>query len=101
MAHGRRRFVEALPTDPQAARIVAPIQQLYDVERAAAALDVEARRALRQEQSVPLLAHIDAVRQELTRTVLPKSPLGDALRYSHQSVDGIAAVRGRWSPGDR
>src|SRR5205814_1807504 len=33
------------------------------------------------EQSLPLLAQIDAVRQELTRTVLPKSPLGEAVRY--------------------
>lgn len=80
-AHGRRRFVEAFLTDPQAALIVALIQQLYDVERFAADLDVEARRALRQAQSVPLLARIDVVRQHLARTVLPKSPLGDALRY--------------------
>jgi len=80
-AHGRRRFVEAFMTDPQAARMVALIQQLYEVERAGADLDVEARRLLRQEQSVPLLARIDAVRQDLARTVLPKSPLGDALRY--------------------
>lgn len=80
-AHARRRFVEALMTDPQAARIVALVQQLYDIERAAADLDVEARRARRQEQSVPLLARIEAVRQDLARTVLPKSPLGDALRY--------------------
>ena len=80
-AHARRRFVEALMTDPQAARIVALVQQLYDIERAAADLDVEARRARRQEQFVPLLARIEAVRQDLARTVLPKSPLGDALRY--------------------
>ena len=30
---------------------------------------------------MPLLARIDAVRQNLARTVLPKSPLGDAVRY--------------------
>jgi transposase len=80
-AHGRRRFVEAFMTDPQAARMVALIQQLYDVERAGAELDPDARRALRHEQSVPLLTHIDGVRQELARSVRPKSPLGDALRY--------------------
>jgi transposase len=68
-------------TDPQAALIVALIQQLYDVERAAADVDPDTRRALRHEQSVPLLARIDAVRQDLARTVLPKSPLGDAVRY--------------------
>lgn len=43
--------------------------------------DPEAPQALRREQSVPLLTRIDAERQELARTVLPKSPLGDAVRY--------------------
>jgi len=31
-------------------------------------------------QSVPLLTQIDRVRQDLARTVLPKSPLGDVVR---------------------
>src|SRR4029077_18490066 len=51
------------------------------VEHAGADLDPDARRTLRLKQSVPLLAQIDAVRQDLARTVLPKSPLGDAVRY--------------------
>jgi transposase len=80
-AHARRRFIEALMTDPQATLMVARIQQLYQVEHAGADLDPDARRALRQEQSVPLLAQIDVVRQNLASTVLPKSPLGDAVRY--------------------
>jgi transposase len=80
-AHARRRFVEALMTDLHAALMVARIQQLYQVERAATDLSVEARRLLRQEQSLPLLAQIDAVRLDLARTVLPKSPLGEAVRY--------------------
>ncbi|MBA3887440.1 MAG: IS66 family transposase [Acidobacteria bacterium] len=80
-AHARRRFVEALTTDPQAARVVALIQQLYDVERDAAELDVDGRQALRQGRSRPLLARLDAVRHELVHVALPKSPLGDALRY--------------------
>ncbi len=79
-AHARRRFVEALMTDTSAALMVALIQQLYQVERAAAGLDPDMRRARRQDQSVPLLARIDVVRQDLARTVLPKSPLGDAVR---------------------
>lgn len=80
-AHARRRFVEALMTDAQAALMVARIQQLYQVEHAGAELDPHARGALRRDQSVPVLAQIDAVRQDLARTVLPKSPLGDAVRY--------------------
>ena len=80
-AHARRRFVEAFMTDPSAALMIALIQQLYQVEHEAAALDPEARRALRQEQALPLLAKIDAERQALGRTVLPKSPVGEAVRY--------------------
>ena len=80
-AHGRRRFVDAFLTDGSAAQMVALIQQLYQVEHAGTALDPEPRHVLRQQQSVPLLAKIETLRQELARTVLPKSPLGDAIRY--------------------
>ena len=80
-AHARRGFVEALTTDVRAALMVALIQQLYQVERAGAELPTEARRALRAEHSVPLLAKIAAERNALALTILPKSPLGDALRY--------------------
>ena len=80
-AHTRRGFVEALTTDVRAALMVALIQQLYQVERAGTDLTFEARRALRQEHSVPLLAKIAIERDALTQTVLPKSPLGEAVRY--------------------
>ena len=80
-AHGRRRFVEALDTDIRGAPIVASIQQLYQVEREAEGLDPDGRRVLRKERSVPLLAQIDSQRKALEKDVLPKSPLGDALRY--------------------
>jgi transposase len=80
-AHARRRFVDAFMIDTSAALMIALIQQLYQVEHAGAELDPDARRALRQEQSVPLLAKIDAERQALAQIVLPKSPLGDTVRY--------------------
>jgi transposase len=80
-AHARRGFVEALTTDVRAALMVALIQQLYQVERAGADLEADARRALRHAESIPLLAKIAAERDQLAHTVLPKSPLGDALRY--------------------
>jgi transposase len=80
-AHARRGFVEALTTDVRAALMVALIQQLYQVEHAAADVDADARRAVRQAESIPLLAKMAAERDALARTVLPKSPLGDALRY--------------------
>jgi len=80
-AHARRGFVEALSTDVRAALMVALIQQLYQVEHTAAELDRDARRTVRQAESVPLLTRIAAECDQLSRLVLPKSPLGDALRY--------------------
>ena len=80
-AHGRRRFKESLDTDPRAGEVLLLVQQLYAVEDEAKGLSAEARRALRQERSVPVLAKIDEVRRRLQADVLPKSPLGDALRY--------------------
>src|SRR5262245_56719454 len=75
-AHARRGFVEALSTDVRAALMVALIQQLYQIEHTIADLDPEARRTVRQAESVPVLTKIAAERDQLTRAVLPKSPLG-------------------------
>jgi transposase len=89
MAHARRRFVEAFAMDGSAALTVALIQQLYQVERAAADLSPDARRARRREQSVPLLAQLKDERDRLAGLVLPKSPLGDALRYLTNQWDAL------------
>jgi transposase len=80
-AHGRRRFKEALDTDPRAAAVLALVQQLYRVEDEAESLSADQRRGLRQERSLPILNEIDELRRKLESTTLPKSPLGDALRY--------------------
>ena len=80
-AHGRRRFREALETDPRAASMLALVQELYRVEREAESLSPEERKAERQKCSVPVLARIDELHFKLEAEVLPKSPLGEALRY--------------------
>jgi hypothetical protein len=80
-AHARRGFVEALPTDARAAPMIGLIQQLYQVERAGADEPMDVRRVRRLEQSRPILAAIRAERETLAVTVLPKSPLGEAVRY--------------------
>ena len=80
-AHGRRRFVEALETDAHAAPVLALIQQLYDIERATADASPAERCRRRQADAIPLLARVDALRHDLMARTLPKSPLGDALRY--------------------
>jgi transposase len=79
--HARRRFREALDTDPRAAFMLALVQELYRVESDAEELLPQQRKALRQERAVPVLARIDELRLKLDAEVLPKSPLGEALRY--------------------
>jgi transposase len=88
-AHARRYFVEALETDARAAPMLVHIRQLYHVEDEAAALAPDERGGRRREQSVPILAAIDRERLALANAVLPKSPLGDALRYLGNQWDAL------------
>jgi hypothetical protein len=88
-AHARRGFVEALSTDARAARMIELVQQLYRVERAAVEDSVEDRRARRQAQSVPILNAIRGERDALAATILPKSPLGEAVRYLSNQWDAL------------
>lgn len=78
-AHARRRFMEAMQSDARAATMVALIQQLYQVEREAE--DDDARFRQRQQRSKAIVDRIDAERRRLEEQALPKSPLGDAVRY--------------------
>jgi transposase len=81
-AHARRKFHEARDTDaPHAHRALAYIRRLYDVEADAKAAnrDEAARRALRQERSVPILEELFAWLETVRALVLPKSPMGEAI----------------------
>jgi len=80
-AHARRYFVEALESDKRAAVILELVQKLYRVEKDARELDPSERRQLRLELSVPVLAELERERHRLEQEVLPRSPLGEALRY--------------------
>lgn len=90
-AHARRKFHEARTTDPPRAHVaLAYIRRLYAVEADAkeAKLDDEARRALRQERSVPILEELFAWLEGMRGQVLPKSPMGEAIGYAlnHQAA---------------
>ena len=82
-AHGRRYFKEALPSAPVvAAAIITRLGALYGLEKAAKAWGAEQRYALRQQQARPILLQLFATFEEVQPTVLPKSPLGEALGYA-------------------
>lgn len=84
-AHARRKFVDAEGSESRLAKeAVERIGELYAVERIAKAreLDDDARRDLRQEHSVPIADELFAWMAATQATVLPKSPMGEALGYA-------------------
>lgn len=84
-AHSRRKFYEAQFSELMRSTVMlAYIRLLYDVEREAheQKLKGEARRALRQEKSKPILDDIRAYLEREQPQVLPKSPEGEAIAYT-------------------
>jgi transposase len=82
-SHARRKFVEAEKTAPEIAReAVDLIGRLFAVEKQAKDMSVADRLALRQTQSVPVLAEL---RQKLLvwkERLLPKHPMAEAVNYT-------------------
>ena len=99
-AHVRRKFFDTREQDPEALKVLALIQKLYAVERETASLSCEQRVAVRREKSASILEEIDRVRAELSRTALPKSGLGEALRYLHNQREALGRylLDGRLKP---
>jgi transposase len=97
-AHARRKFYDARTSDAAAStQALAYIRLLYDVEDEAkeqfkrqdpaSARSLSAiRYALRQEQAVPRLAQfrawLEAQQAQHGGSVLPKSPMGEAITYA-------------------
>jgi transposase len=92
-AHCRRHFFEAKESDPARAHLVmARIRQLYEVEAEAKALSAAqqlpgagadaVRLRLRQEKSLPVVTALCQWLQQERPSVLPKSPIGQAIAYA-------------------
>ncbi|MGE5719563.1 MAG: IS66 family transposase [Nocardioidaceae bacterium] len=90
MAHLRRYFVEALEKDPRAAHFIAVIKRLYQIEEDARGLRPDERRAMRQERAKPLLRELMRLARAIEASVLPKSPLGEALTYLRNQMRYVA-----------
>jgi transposase len=89
-AHARRKFFDAKETDGRrAAEMLAMVRDLYAVEDEAKAMDHEARRALRQERSVPILAKIKTWLDAERPLVLPRSPMAAAITYTLNQWDAL------------
>ena len=100
-AHARRKFYEARSSSPvEASLIIQMIRRLYKVEDRARPLGDDARRVLRQTESVPIL---DRLREELNRLsadLLPKSGADEGGDVCVESVAGIVPVHRRWPIDD-
>lgn len=89
-AHARRKFFEAKETDSKrAAAMLTMIRELYAVEDEAKLLDDAARRALRQQNSAPLLARIKIWLDAEQEVVLPRSEMGQAITYALNQWDAL------------
>jgi len=95
-AHARRYVYEAREYHPlEASQLLAWYRQLYDVEDQARGKCHEEVLALRRKLSVPIM---DQLRRWLdgdaARKVLPKSRLGEAVRYLNNQWDALTVFLG-------
>jgi hypothetical protein len=96
LVHVRRKFVEVQKSANSGKAGVAQealdlIGQLYGVERQADAkkLDFEQRKALRDQESAPILKKLKVVLTERAKTTPPKSLLGQAITYALNQWDRL------------
>ena len=82
-SHARRHFVDAEKVGPQIAReAVDFIDDLFRVERRAKHFSIAERHALRQAQSIPVLAKFRQKLLEWKEQLLPKHPMAEAVNYT-------------------
>ena len=97
-SHARRKVVESSTYTELADQLLGMILALYDIEERAKECTAEQREQLRQRESTLILASIDKwLRSPLTDEVLPKSDLGEALRYlrNHWTALKVYVTDGR------
>ena len=99
--HARKRFKTAQASDIRAQVALAFIKSMYAIEkrirqrkvREWAELSIDERaervRQVRQEETVPLLNNLGIWLRQTSGNVLPKSDLGDAIRYTLNQWDAL------------
>jgi len=111
-AHVRRGFVEAAkvaPLDPLPSELLERFGQLYAVEKEAreAGLGPEARLALRQAKSVPVMAELKRRVVEIRQQIPPGGKLvqacdyalGQWSRWEEYLSDGLLEIDNNWCEG--
>jgi transposase len=81
-AHARRKFENALQSNPKLAEYaLSEIQKLYIIEREAKELTPEQRKEVRLEKALPIINDFGKWLHDKRQQVLPKSPMGMAIEY--------------------
>jgi transposase len=81
-SHARRNFFDARLNQPREVHyVLGLIGQLYDIEDRIRLLGADERKAVRQEQSVPVLDRLEAYLREQKDGALPKSKYAQAIAY--------------------
>lgn len=82
-AHARRKFVQAKQTHKnQVAYVLLVYQRVYKIEARLRDVTAEERRSVRQAETKPLLAALDAYLDALAPTLVPGTPMATAVNYS-------------------
>ena len=82
-AHARRKFVDAERVAREIAKEAVELYRLlYQVEKQASKLNAATRLALRQKHSAPRMNEWKHRLAALKQTLLPKSPMAEAVNYS-------------------
>lgn len=89
-AHARRKFFDAARSSPREShQILEWVGQLYDIEDQSRESSADARRALRQQEAVPVLDRSEGYLAELASLALPKSDLGKAVSYAQNQWQAL------------
>ncbi len=91
LAHVRRKYVEAKDSDAILAKYALEIfSQIYTHE--SIAKSTEDRKAYRQEHILPLMQNLKDWVEAQSIKVLPKSPIGKAMRYTINQWDKLISI---------
>jgi transposase len=90
-AHARRKVYESREHHPlQASQLLALYRRLYDIEDQTRGQGPEEVLALRRESSVPIMEQMRQwLDSDAAQNMLPKSPLGEAIRYLKNQWDAL------------
>lgn len=91
-AHARREFEKALPNNKSmAGTALTQIQALYKIEREIKDLAPDQKKEKRLEQALPILNGFFKWLGAIQPTVLPKSQMGKAIKYTKDRYESLMA----------